>query len=380
MWAIIIAGKEALRESLKLGEGGRRRAPGLCFSYPLSLCILSHFAISERPTKPHQAPPPSPSSLTTMSTLVARSPTRREICAVLFLEREDRFHCRLCSASRTKPRNGGYTNLMDHLTRSHETTFMVEYDTLVCQPSNLDVYVRVSVDDHALNVYRWMDWVVMGHHEINFVESRLSRRYSNLQPLGVHSFKRHLEAVEAAVVVRLREYLSRKSVGLLIDAWTEGGTHYAAVIAVTPSLTGEGKSEKSLLCFSPFEDESDMTTSALIELLDYVLDTFQLDLGQLCFFVCDHASVNASLSTRTRVPMIGCASHRLQLAVQQILSPHQELLGRVNHLMGKLNTVKNRHRLRDAGALHVVWNFHTTCMPTSLLTSTSRMLRWAMGP
>ncbi|DBA05393.1 TPA: hypothetical protein N0F65_007555 [Lagenidium giganteum] len=89
-----------------------------------------------------------------------------------------------------------------------------------------------------------------------------------------------------------------------------------------------------------------------MNLLDHdVMDVYCLDASQLCFYVCDHASVNKSLAEKTTVPMIGCASHRLQLAVQVISSPHEQFLLKVKALMVKLNGTKNRHKLRVMGAL-----------------------------
>ncbi|DBA00245.1 TPA: hypothetical protein N0F65_007889, partial [Lagenidium giganteum] len=101
-------------------------------------------------------------------------------------------------------------------------------------------------------------------------------------------------------------------------------------------------------------DESDTSADTFIELLDYALDTYALEATQLCFYVSDHASVNASVSFRTRVPMIGYASHRLQLAVQQFLQPYEPILSKVHGLMAKLDSVKNRHCLCEAGCFMAV--------------------------
>ncbi|GMF50913.1 unnamed protein product [Phytophthora fragariaefolia] len=49
--------------------------------------------------------------------------------------------------------------------------------------------------------------------------------------------------------------------------------------------------------------------------------------------------------------MIDCASHQFNLAVQaMLLRHHEEILIKVHQLMTKLNTIKNRHRLREADA------------------------------
>ncbi|ETL43301.1 hypothetical protein L916_06159 [Phytophthora nicotianae] len=220
------------------------------------------------------------------------APTSRQLCAVLFEERDDRYYCRLCPLSRAKPRNGGFTSVIDHLNRNHRGVYLDEYYILARRPSALDNYVRVTVDGAIMNRYHWMDWVIMEHHELSFCEKPRARKYTSLEPISRYLLKQDLDSVEVAVQARVRQRLSGKPFGFLLDAWTEAGTHYAAIIAGTDSF---------------------------IDLLDYAMDTYRLNAANLMFYVCDHASVNTALSARTQIPMIGCASHRRQLAVQWLL-------------------------------------------------------------
>ncbi|OWZ13971.1 hypothetical protein PHMEG_00012618 [Phytophthora megakarya] len=57
--------------------------------------------------------------------------------------------------------------------------------------------------------------------------------------------------------------------------------------------------------------------------------------------------------------MIGCASHRFNLAMQATLREHSDVLDKVHLLMTKLNTIKNRHWLRELGALIPVFRNST---------------------
>ncbi|KAE8994887.1 hypothetical protein PR001_g20268 [Phytophthora rubi] len=110
-----------------------------------------------------------------------------------------------------------------------------------------------------------------------------------------------------------------------------------------------------------------MGADALIELFDYVLDLHKIDVSQLVFVTCDHASVNTSFATKAKIPMLGCASHRLQLGVNRILEPHESLLAKVNAFMGPLNTVKNRAKLRKAGVAMPVMRNATRWSSTFLM-------------
>ncbi|ETP44051.1 hypothetical protein F442_09313 [Phytophthora nicotianae P10297] len=92
-----------------------------------------------------------------------------------------------------------------------------------------------------------------------------------------------------------------------------------------------------------------MPTPLLTCLITYGIDA----VTQLCFYVWDHASVNVAIAMKTSVPMIGCASHQMNLVMQALMNDYTDLLEKVQRLMSKLNTIKNRHRhrLREADTL-----------------------------
>lgn len=52
----------------------------------------------------------------------------------------------------------------------------------------------------------------------------------------------------------------------------------------------------------------------------------------------DNCSVDQSISTKSRIPLIGCASHRFQLAVKDLLNGHEIILAQVQSLMVILRT------------------------------------------
>lgn len=62
-----------------------------------------------------------------------------------------------------------------------------------------------------------------------------------------------------------------------------------------------------------------MSADAIIELVDDLPDTYGIDAHQLCFYVWDNASVNVSIAKKTKVPIIGCASLRPNLAVRELM-------------------------------------------------------------
>ncbi|KAE9341381.1 hypothetical protein PF008_g10647 [Phytophthora fragariae] len=285
--------------------------------------------------------------------------SNRDIVRALYTPEDDGyFMCRLCFVRRKQARGTGMSNLVEHVHRAHADSYEEEVRRILKREGTLDVFMKV--DEFALLVYHWIDWCVEGNRELSFCEKPKTRKYSNLKPICAKTLKKYMLALEEVVQARIKAQLSGKHIGFLVDAWTEDGTHFVAIIAVTSNV-------KFLLCFSTLEDESDMGADSIIQLMDDVLDTYGIDAAQLCFMVCDHASVNGAIARKARVPMIGCASHRLNLALKEFLVPHAELLDKLHKLMAKLNTIKNRHRLRELGGLMPVFNNATRWSSTFMM-------------
>ncbi|EGZ29777.1 hypothetical protein PHYSODRAFT_475994 [Phytophthora sojae] len=73
---------------------------------------------------------------------------------------------------------------------------------------------------------------------------------------------------------------------------------------------------------------------------------YGVQLAQCRFLVADNCTVNRRLATLMSVPLVGCASHRLNLAVQADMASHEEDLAAVQALMVKLRTLTQSAKLR----------------------------------
>ncbi|ETO58526.1 hypothetical protein F444_23096 [Phytophthora nicotianae P1976] len=69
-------------------------------------------------------------------------------------------------------------------------------------------------------------------------------------------------------------------------------------------------------------------------------------LSQCLFLVVDNCAVNRLLATLMGVPLVGCASHRLNLAVQAGIEESKTDLDVVHSLMLKLRTLSRSAKLR----------------------------------
>jgi hypothetical protein len=132
--------------------------------------------------------------------------------------------------------------------------------------------------------------------------------------------------------------------GIIIDGWKEGTTHYIAVFASFPGDGGVGK--YPLLAIAPPFDETSYTAENHKAFIADVLELFGRSLDNLIYLVADNASVNTCLADLLGIPMLGCASHRFNLACKNYLEKFEYVLQKIHSLMANLRQVKQAGKLR----------------------------------
>ncbi|KAG3084473.1 hypothetical protein PI125_g19502 [Phytophthora idaei] len=154
-----------------------------------------------------------------------------------------------------------------------------------------------------------------------------------------------MEALTKAVETTIGEEMP-DDFGLIIDGWTHGTEHYLAVYGCYE--TTDGRPKHPLLSLAPVMDEPDdhLNADGHMMAISRFLSFFGKSLDDCRFLVGDNCAVNKRLANLLRVPLIGCASHRLNLAVREYLEPYESSLEEVQRLMRKLRTVKQAAQLR----------------------------------
>jgi hypothetical protein len=134
--------------------------------------------------------------------------------------------------------------------------------------------------------------------------------------------------------------------GLIFDGWSHASEHYIAVYA---RYEVGGVIKTPLLCMAPLlnEEEEDLSARGHMAFLaTMLLRDFGKQLDQCCFLVGDNCAVNRRLATLMGVPLVGCASHRLNRAVQFEMADYEDELEVVQKLMIKLRTLNHSAKLR----------------------------------
>ena len=192
-------------------------------------------------------------------------------------------------------------------------------------------------------------------------------------------------AVAVAVAVAVE---APSTFGLIIDGWSIESVHYFAIF-ITWTNEKHGYVEEYLIYFgenedvdesTEFEDIADdqkyfgFTAADWFDILcmalndvfeNYTVET-RININNFDtiveFIAADNCSTNAKLCSDSGVPMKGCDSHRLNLAVMEMLgpeekrnragaivqhaSPMQALIRKLDRCMGALKSMKNSSILR----------------------------------
>ncbi|KAE8992887.1 hypothetical protein PR001_g20821 [Phytophthora rubi] len=180
----------------------------------------------------------------------------------------------------------GYSNLFSHVLKQHP-----DYVTTLANSGFNSGTLVVFIDQKSQTVYCWLDFVT-----------------------------------ERSRLASVRSSLSNSV------SWSFHSEHYVAVFAV---FEHDQRSEKVILALAPIADDGveDQTAESHVAFLTGILPFFKRDISSIIYLVGDNCSVNTRLADLLQVSFIGCASHRLNLAVNVYLSDYEPLLDQMQQLM-----------------------------------------------
>jgi hypothetical protein len=116
--------------------------------------------------------------------------------------------------------------------------------------------------------------------------------------------------IQDALMLKIKNEILPSQFGLMFDGWTDSNIHYIAIYAVVPEF------QPVLLSFSPFPDEENLSASSYNDAWDETLKLYGKDSSHIMFIISDNCNVNIKAANIYGVPFIGCASHRLNLAIK----------------------------------------------------------------
>ena len=287
----------------------------------------------------------------------------RDLYWTLVNEAEKRYECNDCKSTRVK--GNGWSNLDSHLFGKHGDWL----DKLeVHKKSNASGFVfYAKAGDEAKNLHGWLEWMVMNDESPTFCENKYVKKNTKLQSITSKTLLKYAYKLNQRVKTKLSEELP-KTFGLIFDGWTMAGEHYIAVFATW--VTNANQVIKRLLCCGvqdlpdeeAGEDAGDFgfTADDIGDYLFDVLESYGKCFECIEFMSGDNAYVNGALCDKLQnwlkvnkdidriIPLVGCACHRLNLAVKQLYKTgtvEGEVVKKIHNLMVVLSTMKNSYKL-----------------------------------
>ena len=263
-----------------------------------------------------------------------------------------------CGKILTQKRSTGWTNLFNHIKTQHS-----EYNQSQNQDTLQNYFNSGESTSKGSNVYSWLRWICMGLKPFNFVEDHLNRHYTRLQPISENSLKKYIDLVTKEVETRISSILPDKF-AIIIDGWSKSSNHFVGVFASFASDNEPCGYQTVMLAFSPMLTEESFTAKDHFDFLTWVLQLFEKSFQNVVAICGDNVEVNKCLANMCNLPLIGCASHRFNLGVEEFLKPNEAILCKVNQLMGKLKNLKLSGKLRKYTELRPIQRNDTRWLST----------------
>ena len=168
------------------------------------------------------------------------------------------------------------------------------------------------------NLYGWVDLVVNGFLPFNTVEQNLYRKHIRHQPVSLETFMKYMNELAVHVEKKI-SHLLPKRMALIFDGWSTGSTHYLAVFASLSTENENGYSNR-LLTLSPMGNECSLSAQKHYDFLNHILGLYSNSWSNVDCLIGDNVSTNKCIANYAGLPLIGCSSHRFNLAVRDILS------------------------------------------------------------
>lgn len=308
--------------------------------------------------------------------MTTRSYTNKEKVEFFFTESDDApgsYTC-LCEKERKQKKGTGYQNLIEHIERSHPDWKALMSETEKGSKSKLTYFI----DTKSSNIYSWIDWIVSENLPFNFCEKDSTRKYSKLTSISVETVMKYMELLVVEVEDRIRKELPEKF-AIVFDGWSEDSTHFLGIFA-SFALDQQETIKRQLLAFAPLLDETDLSAESQSALIVDTIEFYGKNISNIVCIIGDNCSTNKAVANILEVPLVGCASHRFNLAVNSFLKDFETELDKVSLISRKLRTIKNTAQMRRKTSLRPVLRNATRWSSTYLMLQRFLQLKEFIDP
>jgi hypothetical protein len=233
---------------------------------------------------------------------------------------------------KNKAKSGGWTKLLSLLQTcvggDYEATFL-DYKKHAL-PVTSCFFIWVS--DCEKEMHQWINFVVMKNLPMSFVDCPHTCSICKLKPISGQTLRRHIIVLCDIIKDTLQNELASKFV-VVLDGWSEGSQHYIGVTAgYMKSVNVKDVAVQTMLSMQPLLSHGiqGMRAKDHLDHLSRILQSYGKDCCNVLCLVGNNCSVNQSMARTLNVPLIGCASHKFNLAVKRWIASQPEVAPIVN--------------------------------------------------
>lgn len=258
----------------------------------------------------------------------------------------EQHKCKICAKVLKRAVGTSFRNIAIHVRAAHRDAIA---EAEAAQTAGQRQLQLDSFSPETVDIYRWIDWLVTDHFAFSFVDSPKTRMYSKIgTTISRQRLSQLVHKLYDVVLAKVRAEIPEKF-GIMFDGMSTNGFHYCGTFAV---YDDDGQRKELFLHFGTFRFEDSFKADDYIDHFTDVLETVGRSRQNVTFLVSDNCATNQSIGTKMDIPLIGCAAHRLNLAVNDIYETEEyaPLIAKVQELMKVCRTLKCAGKLRANGA------------------------------
>ena len=293
--------------------------------------------------------------------------TSRQLCTFYFTplipnddgtKKNTEWGCNKCGKAKLK--SGGWTNLLNHARSCVGASFVTDFESLHCKgkPSSITSFV-IRINEAERDMFKWVEWIVMTNQPLSIVDCPMTREAIRYKPITSKLLRKNILALCKEMQTSIKHKLPDKF-SIVFDGWSEGSVHYIGVSASYITIVENMEVvSQTVLSMRPLlvDDIKGMTAQDHLHHLSKMLNIYGKTDANIVCFVGDNCSVNQSMSKILKVPLIGCGSHKFNLAVRKWISNQpqlEDIIQRIAGVMKKASTLKVSAQLRKLTTLRPV--------------------------
>lgn len=185
-----------------------------------------------------------------------------------------------------------------------------------------------------VKIHGWIKYIIKNLRLSEFCHDSKVVPYIKYEKISDKTLIKYTEMLVKCVVKNIKPKL-RNKVTIMLDGWSEEKTYFMAIYDVHPSSSWLGYNW-NLLRFSPLENETDHYAKEHEQLFKYVNDLFGKNLSYIVAIIAGNRARNIIIARNVSISFVWYASHRYNLAVDDIENNNSEIISSVKKIVSMM--------------------------------------------